>query len=293
MSLIKCPECGNEISTNAKSCPKCGCEVTICPDCGAVYAGKTEICKNCGYKFKTAEQNSDKDDNVLIKAKQFTKAVNALTLAECIINTIGDIFLIAGVFILLNWQRSDPLEQLENYKSVITQTRNFAVIFITLYSICSSLKPLLFAAPFMILHISFSRFLNESNTDCLLYCKQNINVLKDKKNIKAYRFITTSAYYQKNPKAQKLSYFIGIIACIFYLLAIIFLANFIFNGIDTFEYNVFYGLEIKLNSFNYTPLVLFIVSLLIATIICGALNIITIKKTKRLLMANSLPVNIV
>ena len=24
MSLIKCPECSNEISTKAKSCPKCG-----------------------------------------------------------------------------------------------------------------------------------------------------------------------------------------------------------------------------------------------------------------------------
>ena len=27
MSLIKCPECGNEISDKAYSCPKCGCPI--------------------------------------------------------------------------------------------------------------------------------------------------------------------------------------------------------------------------------------------------------------------------
>lgn len=27
MALIKCPECGNEISDKAYSCPKCGCPI--------------------------------------------------------------------------------------------------------------------------------------------------------------------------------------------------------------------------------------------------------------------------
>ena len=29
MSLIKCPECGKEISDKATSCPNCGCPVSV------------------------------------------------------------------------------------------------------------------------------------------------------------------------------------------------------------------------------------------------------------------------
>ena len=37
MAMIKCPECGAEISTRAVSCVKCGLpmsEIYICPECG-------------------------------------------------------------------------------------------------------------------------------------------------------------------------------------------------------------------------------------------------------------------
>ena len=291
MSLIKCPECGNEISTNAKSCPKCGCEVTVCPDCGAVYAGKTEICKNCGYKFKTADQTSDKDDKVLKKAEQFVKAEKIVGIALKISYIAEMIFIAIGIYILINWQYSDPLKQLDNYESVMTQTRTFAVLVI-IFDCISSATILLSSENSLISQILFSRFLNESSTDCLQYCKQNINIIKDKKNIKAYKFITASAYYQKNPKAQKLSYFIGIIACIFDLLSTIFLAKFIFNCIDTFVYKVFYGLEIKFNSFNYTNLIINVVLSLISVLIWGILESSINKKEEKLLAANSLPVNI-
>jgi ribosomal protein S27AE len=37
MSLIKCKECGNEVSSKAKSCPKCGAQVARKPiGCGSV-----------------------------------------------------------------------------------------------------------------------------------------------------------------------------------------------------------------------------------------------------------------
>lgn len=52
MAMIKCPECGAEISTRAVSCVKCGLpmsEIYICPECGEVMfrSGKT-VCSKCG-----------------------------------------------------------------------------------------------------------------------------------------------------------------------------------------------------------------------------------------------------
>lgn len=38
MAIIKCPECGHQVSDMAKTCPSCGIEIAgkvmKCPDCG-------------------------------------------------------------------------------------------------------------------------------------------------------------------------------------------------------------------------------------------------------------------
>lgn len=79
MALIKCRDCGKEISTSAESCPNCGCINTVsngikCPNCkstnvtkisgmskagsallfGVFAAGKiskTYECKSCSYRW--------------------------------------------------------------------------------------------------------------------------------------------------------------------------------------------------------------------------------------------------
>lgn len=54
MSLIKCEDCGKEISDKAESCPNCGCPVElknekiICEDCGKEIDVKCKSCPNCG-----------------------------------------------------------------------------------------------------------------------------------------------------------------------------------------------------------------------------------------------------
>ncbi len=52
MALIKCPECGHEVSDYAPHCPSCGVSIagniTICPDCGKVLLKKEKNCPNCG-----------------------------------------------------------------------------------------------------------------------------------------------------------------------------------------------------------------------------------------------------
>lgn len=52
MSIIKCPECGHNVSTMAGTCPTCGVEIDgslrTCPDCGAYYLEKQGKCPECG-----------------------------------------------------------------------------------------------------------------------------------------------------------------------------------------------------------------------------------------------------
>lgn len=51
MALIKCPECGHQVSDQAKTCPSCGIDIagkiTRCPDCGEVIFKEQAECPNC------------------------------------------------------------------------------------------------------------------------------------------------------------------------------------------------------------------------------------------------------
>ncbi len=52
MSIIKCPECNNEVSTSAEKCPHCGVRISgnikTCPDCGKVVLRTESSCPACG-----------------------------------------------------------------------------------------------------------------------------------------------------------------------------------------------------------------------------------------------------
>jgi len=51
MALIKCDECGKEVSTSAESCPSCGYpvgkEMVECPDCRAKIPANADFCPEC------------------------------------------------------------------------------------------------------------------------------------------------------------------------------------------------------------------------------------------------------
>ncbi len=51
MAIIKCPECGHEISDKAPYCPSCGVAIAgktiTCPECGQTYFSESKECPNC------------------------------------------------------------------------------------------------------------------------------------------------------------------------------------------------------------------------------------------------------
>lgn len=55
MSMIKCPECGQNVSTMAGTCPHCGIKISgnirKCPNCGDYCFNEQEECQSCGAKL--------------------------------------------------------------------------------------------------------------------------------------------------------------------------------------------------------------------------------------------------
>ena len=55
MALIKCSECGHEVSDKASVCPNCGCPIEkglVCNDCGYSLSPTDKTCPNCGCPVK-------------------------------------------------------------------------------------------------------------------------------------------------------------------------------------------------------------------------------------------------
>jgi hypothetical protein len=51
--MIKCPECGHSVSSNAPTCPGCGIRIAgnimKCPECGEIIIKGQELCPHCHY----------------------------------------------------------------------------------------------------------------------------------------------------------------------------------------------------------------------------------------------------
>ena len=59
MSLIKCPECDESVSSNVKQCIHCGCVFRVCPECEAVLVGEEKYCPQCGFQFASQEKQPE------------------------------------------------------------------------------------------------------------------------------------------------------------------------------------------------------------------------------------------
>ena len=67
MALIKCIECGRDISDKAKCCPGCGNPVSnsnICPECKCNTVNNN-VCSNCGYEVVEKNEIIDVEDEIV------------------------------------------------------------------------------------------------------------------------------------------------------------------------------------------------------------------------------------
>lgn len=95
MAIIKCPECGGNVSDMAKACPHCGFELNRCPECGGIIKEGVSNCPHCGIevsKDKEAELLSNEATKEQAEPTQSkSKWYKSWWFATCITFILGSI----------------------------------------------------------------------------------------------------------------------------------------------------------------------------------------------------------
>ena len=78
MAIIKCPECGHQVSDKAPTCPSCGVEIAghiiRCKYCGEVYLNDSSVCPNCHDTWKQDTEDLQEDKVTLLTSPVSTTA---------------------------------------------------------------------------------------------------------------------------------------------------------------------------------------------------------------------------
>lgn len=123
MAMIKCPECGQEISDKARKCVYCGFvfeeEIILekkCAECGAIITDDMDVCPNCGCpieKIKVDEPQKVEVTNVKLSVdKKKRKIFIGIVIAILVV-------FIAGVGLKFISARNEKKMYAENYEKLV------------------------------------------------------------------------------------------------------------------------------------------------------------------------------
>lgn len=129
MAIIKCPECGRQVSDMAKTCPSCGVEIAgkvmKCPECGEVVFNNQDLCPGCGHQLhpvaadtKRAAQEGEARQSASAgepsgapEAPKSTKK-SYTVIAVCFVIVLIAVFV--GLYFYTGEQQRNELEAFEN-----------------------------------------------------------------------------------------------------------------------------------------------------------------------------------
>lgn len=132
MAIIRCPECGHEVSDRAKTCPHCGVgiagELATCPDCGEYILKDQPFCPNCHCTINGAGETPQQPvtprpaplmDNEAAeqKAAEPKKKSNALKGLLVVAFVIALIVVLLGLYF---YQRTEAQNEHRAYNNAMT-----------------------------------------------------------------------------------------------------------------------------------------------------------------------------
>ena len=127
MALVKCVQCGEEVSDKAKVCPHCGTVLirTVCEECGAEIPEGEKICPKCGCPVPEKSEVQPKENtNTTVTISTPIKKINDKTKKTIFAVVLAVIVLFGGIYVNQNVLFGDDkiaydmiLEAADNFKN--------------------------------------------------------------------------------------------------------------------------------------------------------------------------------
>ena len=138
MALIKCPECGKEISDKAKECIHCGYHLVEekmvnkeikCNECGTILSESDEICPNCGCPV----EKKVKEEEIKLQQVEVTGIKMAAKTKKIIVGIIIAIIICVGGGIGYKIYSNNKAEQIyrESYNEYIDNLRQVQILMLS------------------------------------------------------------------------------------------------------------------------------------------------------------------
>lgn len=123
MALVKCKNCGKEISDRATACPTCGTPINKpenqrCTECGFILSSKDNICPNCGCPI----QSNELPQKIEIPNVQPTKRESKRKKPLIIVAVILIFAIIASAISFTYYKKQKTIEDYQSNLSLATST---------------------------------------------------------------------------------------------------------------------------------------------------------------------------
>ncbi len=293
MALITCPECGREISSNAKTCPGCGCEITVCPDCNTVFANHPAQCPNCGHVFEskaTAEQKEKQDDlKDYIKGKlSFVKFMQGV---RYILMATKTILIVVFFVMLLTIPKDDPIEFIRAVYN-LQKTLNIFIVLFCIIECIDRFIDVLFCPTCNILHKITANEMTLTGIDGAQYCRDNQKMLNNvAKKVTEWSFALNSAFRQDDKSMDKYNILNIIFGIILVIVEVVCIAIAVYPLLNVLTITTITGEEFKWYEYiNFIALAIGIAIMVAEVIINSSLMSKYNKNLEKWCAAKSLPI---
>lgn len=213
MAIIKCPECGEPVSSTTNHCVHCGYSFTVCPECGKIESGEISICKNCGYeikknlfpqtenvynknKFNTSEYLDSNLQTVFFTVTKSARVIKSSRKFVLLISLLLGIALMIFAFVdLFKWNPKTVFE-IPNQGSVLDSVNilfAFSIVFFVIYLLYDWFS-------FYGLIFFFGKWIKDYQVDYITYLKYNSTKSDLDKTVNGYDMTAQASCvaYSKN-----------------------------------------------------------------------------------------------
>lgn len=122
MAMMKCPNCGEQVSDKAKKCVHCGAvlipeEKRYCQECGAELEAEADVCPKCGCPVENVKESETAPQQVEVTGVKIAKKSKKIIAITSTVILIVALIVVAVVQVQKEKEAEEAAKRIEEYST--------------------------------------------------------------------------------------------------------------------------------------------------------------------------------